>query len=231
LKLDATGVRALLLDIEGTTTPVAFVYDVLFPYARERVADFLKEHAADVGADLALLQTEHAQDKEAPPWSGALPYLLWLMERDRKSTALKSIQGRIWETGFRTGALKGIVYPDVPVALARWHERHHRVAIFSSGSIRAQQNLFSTSTAGDLTRFVEAYFDTTTGSKRDLESYRRITTALGQRAPDLLFLSDVVAELDAAKAAGLRTAHCVREDERVGSKEHPVIRSFDDVLP
>lgn len=231
MKLDSSGVRALLLDIEGTTTPVTFVYEVLFPYARERVGSFLKEHASDAGDDLALLQKEHARDKEAPPWSGALDYLLWLMDQDRKSTALKSIQGRIWETGFRTGALQGVVYPDVPPALARWHQQHQTIAIFSSGSVRAQQNLFSTTAGGDLTRFVEAYFDTTTGPKRDLESYRRIAISLGHTAPAVLFVSDVVAELDAAKAAGLKTAHCVREAEVVGSRDHPVIRSFDEVLP
>lgn len=234
MRLDSSGVRALLLDIEGTTTPVAFVYEVLFPFVRERVRDFLEQHAEEARADLDLLKQEHAKESGAPLWkddASAAEYVFWLMDRDRKSTGLKSLQGRIWERGFKSGALHGAVYPDVPIAFERWRRMEKSIAIFSSGSVGAQQNLFSTTAAGDLTRFISAFFDTTTGAKRDLESYRRITLALGLRSPDLLFVSDVVAELDAANAAGLPTALCVREDEMVGSKEHPVIRTFDEVLP
>jgi enolase-phosphatase E1 len=235
---------ALLLDIEGTTTPVDFVTRVLFPYARERVRDFLARRASEVRDDLALLFSEHEADRRAgpspPPWHDDSPaavldsaavYVHWLMDRDRKSTALKSLQGRIWEEGYQSGDLRGRVYPDVPPALARWRAQGRDVAIFSSGSVLAQKLLFSRSEAGDLTPLVRAYFDTTTGAKRDAESYRRIARALGQAPEAVLFLSDVTAELDAARSAGMTTALCVREGPATTGAAHPVVSSFEQVLP
>jgi len=236
---------ALLLDIEGTTTPADFVTRVLFPYAREHVRDFLIRRASEVRDDLALLYSEHQADERAgsspPPWrdgspaeslGSAVAYVQWLMDRDRKSTALKALQGRIWDEGYRAGQLRGQVYPDVPRAFARWRAQGRDVAIFSSGSVLAQKLLFSRSEAGDLTPFLRAYFDTTTGAKADAESYRKITRALGQEPPAVLFLSDVTAELDAARAAGMATGLCVREPGVWGvrSPEHPMVRSFDEVL-
>ena len=235
---------ALLLDIEGTTTPVDFVTRVLFPYAREHVRDFLIRRASEVRDDLALLLSEHAADRRAdpslPPWrdgsaaeslDSAVAYLHWLMDRDRKSTALKALQGRIWDEGYQAGHLRGQVYPDVPRALARWRAQGRDVAIFSSGSVLAQKLLFSRSEAGDLTPFLRGYFDTTTGAKVQAESYRKIARALGHAPADVLFLSDVTAELDAAREAGLATALCVREEGLPASADHPVVRSFDEVLP
>jgi enolase-phosphatase E1 len=174
-----TGIRAILLDIEGTTTPIEFVQQVLFPYARLRLHDYLQQHADDPGvrADLALLRAEHAAESprapDLPPWSPEA-YVYWLMDRDRKSTGLKALQGRIWEAGYRAGELqgKGEVYPDVRPALARWHDAGTTIAIFSSGSVQAQRNLFANTTAGDLTPFLSGYFDTTTGPKRAAASYR-----------------------------------------------------------
>ena len=230
-----TDTRAILLDIEGTTTPIEFVHQVLFPYARARVHDYLEQHADDpeVRADIALLRAEYTADSahapDLPPWNPEA-YVYWLMDRDRKSTGLKSLQGRIWEAGYRTGALrgKGEVYADVRPALARWHAAGTTIAIFSSGSIRAQRNLFANTTAGDLSSFLSGYFDTTTGPKREAGSYRLIAAALRQPASAVLFISDVSAELDAARAAGMRTVLCVRgtAPPNASPPDHPRIRSF-----
>lgn len=236
----ALNARAVLLDIEGTTTPIAFVHQVLFPYARARVREYLMQHANDAGvrSDLALLRAELALESpqpDLPPWNpadelaSAEAYVYWLMDRDRKSTGLKSLQGRIWEAGYRGGELKGKgeVYPDVRPALARWQDEGKTIAIFSSGSIQAQRNLFANTTAGDLSPFLSGYFDTTTGPKRDAASYRRIAAALARAPQDVLFVSDVVAELDAARAAGMRTALCIRENlPGDASSTHPRVRSF-----
>lgn len=221
------------MDIEGTTTPIAFVHQVLFPYARARVRNYLSEHADEPGvrADIALLKAEHAaeSDRDVPAWNPEA-YVYWLMDRDRKSTGLKSLQGRIWEAGYRTGELKGKgeVYSDVRPAFERWRTAGIPIAIFSSGSVRAQRNLFANTTAGDLSAFLSGYFDTTTGPKREAQSYRTISAALGQPPNAVLFVSDVVAELDAARAAGMRTALCVRTAEHADSSptDHPRIRSF-----
>ena len=237
-----TGARAILLDIEGTTTPIEFVHQVLFPYARARVHDFLRSRAADpdVRADVALLKREHGAEQPAPPsadlppWNSAAElesaeaYLYWLMDRDRKSTGLKSLQGKIWEAGYRAGELKGKgeVYADVRPAFVRWHAAGKRIAIFSSGSVQAQRNLFANTTAGDLSAFLSGYFDTTTGPKRDAASYRRIAAELRCPLPDLLFVSDVDAELDAARDAGMQTALCVRTAAPASDNGHAVIHTF-----
>jgi enolase-phosphatase E1 len=226
-------VRAYLLDIEGTTTPVTFVYDLLFPYAREHVAGFLERHGAEdaVRADLARLQEEQAADVAqglAPP-EGPVAYVHWLMDRDRKSTGLKSLQGKIWEEGYRSGALRGDVYPDVPTAFERWHGQGCEIAIFSSGSVLAQRLLFGSTRAGDLTPFIRGFFDTTTGPKAVEASYRSIAKALGLAPADVLFVSDTVAELDAARDAGMRTALCVRDAGPQSQPAHPVVHSFDEI--
>jgi enolase-phosphatase E1 len=153
------------------------------------------------------------------------------MDQDRKSTGLKSLQGKIWEEGYRSGELKGEVYPDVLPALERWRSRGIDIAIFSSGSVQAQRLLFRNSVAGDLTHFIKAYFDTTTGPKREPESYARIAGALERRASEVLFVSDIVEELDAARTGGMRTALCVRTPSPLEMHgAHPMIRRFDEIL-
>jgi enolase-phosphatase E1 len=240
-------VRAILLDIEGTTTPVDFVYQVLFPYARRHLREFIaRQHAAEaVRADLARLRAEQADDasKTPPPpaWrdeaveselESAAAYALWLMDQDRKSTGLKSLQGKIWEAGYRRGELRGQVYEDVPPALARWMRQQKSISIFSSGSVLAQQLLFAHTTAGDLTPWLRSYFDTTTGAKHEAESYRRIAAALELPPAEILFLSDVAAELDAAQRAGMQTALCVRAAQPPSATSlHPIIHTFDQVFP
>jgi enolase-phosphatase E1 len=226
--------RLVLLDIEGTTTPIDFVFRVLFPYARARVGAFLESHAAqpDVVADVAGLRAEHERDaaagKEPPPWAeGAAAYARWLMDADRKLTALKALQGRIWEGGFASGELVGQVYPDVPAALRRWTSGGRKVAIFSSGSVLAQKLLFAHSDRGDLTPMLSGYFDTTTGAKADAASYRKIAQALGESPDSGLFVSDVVAELDAARSAGFATALSIRDPPGPPPNGHRAVTSFD----
>jgi enolase-phosphatase E1 len=230
------GVRGVVLDIEGTTTPLSFVTGTLFPYARAHAGDFLNRRGTDDGVrgDLALLRAERAADPAAKgiaePGDHDLAYLHFLMDQDRKSTALKALQGRIWDEGFRAGTLRGEVYPDVPPAFRRWRAQGRRLAIFSSGSVLAQKLLFGSTAEGDLCPFLEAYFDTTTGPKKEPESYRRIAEALALGTSALLFLSDVAEELDAARAAGLGTALCVRQGEPPRTA-HPVATTFDAVCP
>lgn len=231
------GVRAILLDVEGTTTPVDFVHATLFPFARGRVRAYLEEHPEDTREDVAQLGEEHAADLASgatPPPAGNTPaavtaYVHWLMDQDRKSTALKSLQGKLWESGYRTGGLRGEVYPDVPRAFERWRRRGLRLAVFSSGSVLAQRLIFGHSTAGDLSPHIEAHFDTTTGPKRDASSYRRIAQAVSLPPAAVLFLSDVTAELDAAREAGMQTGLCVR-DGRPSDSSHAALHTFDDVF-
>jgi enolase-phosphatase E1 len=201
--------RAILLDIEGTTTPITFVYDVLFPFARAHAHEHLDEEAQ------RSLKLEHdtdlARGLRPPAWSGgALAYVHWLMDQDRKSTALKNFQGKIWQEGYRRGQLHGDVYPDVPPALERWHRAGLDVRIYSSGSILAQQLIFSTTRYGDLTRFLNGYFDTTLGAKTESSSYEKIASAFALSPSEILFISDVVRELDAATSAGLQTRLAIR---------------------
>ena len=228
---------AVLLDIEGTTTPVDFVYRILFPYAHARVADYLAEHAQEpeVAEDIAGLREEHARDRAAgrrpPEWSDSpasvAGYARSLMDQDRKATALKSLQGKVWAEGYRSGQLEGQVYDDVPRALVRWTKAGKAVAIFSSGSVLAQKLIFGHTAFGDLTPYLSAYFDTTTGPKGQAESYRRIAAALRCEPATMLFVSDVFAELEAAREAGLDTALAVRSDTLPTSRAHRPIISFD----
>ena len=231
---------AVLLDIEGTTTPVDFVTRVLFPYARKRVAEYLSLHFAEplTRLDVRGLHTEHERDIAAgldpPRWAetpeAVAEYSRWLMDEDRKATALKALQGRIWEEGFRAGEVQGAVYEDVPRAFEQWHEAGRTLAIFSSGSVLAQKLLFGNTASGDLTPYLAAYFDTTIGAKREAESYGRIAQALGRAPGSILFVSDVAAELDAAEEAALLTALCVREGPLPSASSHPVVRSLDDLF-
>ena len=200
-------IRAIVTDIEGTTTRLSFVHDVLFPYARARLEAWVFEHpnAPEIDA------TRAAAGRPDADLNGVVAILTGWMDADAKVTPLKALQGRIWEQGFASGALVGHVYPDVPRALAAWHARGIVLAVYSSGSVLAQQQLFGHSEAGDLRPLFSAWFDTTTGPKRDAGSYARIAGALGVAAAEVLFLSDTPEELAAAAAAGLATTRLDRE--------------------
>jgi enolase-phosphatase E1 len=211
--------EVILLDIEGTTTPVDYVFGVLFPFARDYVADFLTTHQQDaqVQTDLQWLRQEYETDLtqglSVPDWqevTGAVPYIHHLIAIDRKSTGLKSLQGKIWEQGYRDGRLRSQMFPDVKPAFERWTTAGKRLFIFSSGSVQAQKLLFRYSEMGDLTVFISGYFDTQTGSKREAESYCKIADAIGVAPEKILFISDVTAELKAAQVARMQTLFSIR---------------------
>ena len=210
--------QAVLLDIEGTVTPISFVHDVLFPYARAHVESFLDSHSnqAEVQADIKKLREEQAIDTEElrqlpiNSIDTVVTYVNRLIDLDRKSPALKSLQGKIWKAGYEDGSLKSPVYPDVIDAFKRWRDAGIKIDIFSSGSVLAQQLLFAHTDGGDLTRYIDQYFDTSVGKKIDPESYATIAGKLSIDSTQLLFVSDVVAELYAAKEAGMQTRLCIR---------------------
>ena len=241
--LSISGIRGVLLDIEGTTTPIAFVHDVLFSYAKAHVADYLAKHFdnEDVRNDIQLLRAEHAADvreNRQPPLlaepagiESITTYVQWLISLDRKSTGLKSLQGKIWREGYSEGSLRSQVYPDVAPALARWRAAGLSVSIFSSGSVLAQQLLFAHTEAGDLTEFIDNYFDTSTGKKGDAESYLRIAQALHLNPGEILFVSDVVAELAAAREAAMKTVLSIRpgNQSQQFADQYESVHSFDEL--
>lgn len=215
---------AILLDIEGTTTSIAFVYDVLFPYARQQVAAYLAAHWDDASDARRLFEAEGA-DASSP--EALARTVLAQMDADQKSTALKSLQGQIWKAGYADGTLRADVFPDVPDAIARWVDQGLQVCIYSSGSVAAQKLLFGHTPYGDLTPQLSGYFDTTTGPKREAGSYAQIAGAMGVAPGRILFATDVVAEADAAVAAGMQAVIM----DRPGNKpqpahEHPVAQDF-----
>jgi enolase-phosphatase E1 len=236
-------IRAILLDIEGTTTPIDFVTKTLFPYASERVEPFLREHGYELEIKSVIrdLQAQHERDARdglvPPAWrqndpevqiASGVAYLQWLIERDSKITPLKSLQGKIWQEGYARGELKGEVYEDVPRAMMRWKEQGRDIAIYSSGSVLAQQLLFGTTRYGDLSRHISGFFDTQTGSKAESSSYTKIATALGHEPATVLFLSDAGKEIAAARSAGMQTALCVRD----AKADSPIaVLTFDAVFP
>jgi enolase-phosphatase E1 len=241
--LSNADIESIILDIEGTTTPISFVYEVLFPFARANVTQFVNAriHSHEMENELAMLRGEHEADKEhPPPWptntpsetaEGLIMYVNWLMDRDRKSTGLKSLQGKIWEQGYRDGSLRSQVFADVPPALRRWKGASMKVAIFSSGSVLAQKLLFAHTDAGDLTELIDDYFDTTVGPKISADSYITIIERLQVSNSNTLFISDVLKELEAAHQAGLQTLFCVRpgNNPQPMPHNHQIIRTFDEI--
>ena len=205
--------KAILLDIEGTTSSIAFVAETLFPYARKHLAAYVAAHPEEVAPILAEVPGDPVET------------LIQWIDEDRKATPLKTLQGLIWAQGYADGELDGHVYPDTPEAMRRWKARGIDVHIYSSGSIAAQKLIFGHSVAGDLTPMLSGYFDTTTGPKREAESYRRIAAALDLPPEDILFLTDVQAEADAAREAGVAALIVDREGQ--GGDVH----SLAEVLP
>lgn len=219
---------ALVTDIEGTTSDIAFVQKVLFPYSREALPTFVRENAADplVAPWIAAIAAEiHSTPDNLPAVIAAL--WAWI-DADRKHTALKALQGLVWERAFAEDAFRAHVYPDAVAALRRWQREGLPVYVYSSGSIQAQQLYFGHTEAGDLRPCFRGHFDTTSGGKREAQSYRTIAAAIDVAPAGILFLSDIGAELDAAHAAGWQTVQVVREGtEPVAGHAH--IRSFDEL--
>ena len=227
-----SSVKLYLLDVEGTTSPVSLVYEQLFPYARWHLEDYLRAHivepeiAHDVEqlAGLGNVQTQVGGSADSGPdlIHRAVAEAVYLMDQDFKVPLLKRLQGKVWKDGYLSGMLVGTVFPDVPAALERWSASGSgaKVAIYSSGSVEAQQLLFRHSSAGDLTPFISAYFDTEIGPKTSPASYRAIAEAAQVAPRQILFISDVLRELDPAREAGCQTRLAVREGNAAVAEGH-----------
>jgi len=225
-------VRFVLLDIEGTTTDIDFVHQVLFPYSAERLAQFVQAHADDSAVQAALAEVKATvldESRQSINDAQAVETLLHWIQTDRKHGALKTLQGMIWKTGFEQGDYQGHVYPDVPEALERWKQQGLGMGIYSSGSVQAQQLLFKYSCFGDLTPYFSQYFDTKVGGKKETQSYQNIAQALKIPASDILFLSDVPTELDAAKAAGFQVIQLIRS-YKTDIGNHLTVNTFAQIL-
>jgi enolase-phosphatase E1 len=221
--------RFILLDIEGTTTDINFVHQVLFPYAAERLADYVHAHANNAEVQACLQQvkdTVHGEEDRLIDQTGAVETLLHWIHIDRKHGALKELQGLIWKIGFEQGDYQGHVYPDVPPALESWRREGIGLGIYSSGSVQAQRLLFSHSIYGDLTPYFSHYFDTQVGGKQEAASYTTIAQKLQLPPAQILFLSDVVKELDAAAQAGFQVTQLLREVDASLSGPYPCVRDF-----
>lgn len=230
--MSALAARAVLVDVEGTTTDVRFVHDTLFPAARRELPAYVSARfeSPEVRAARQAVARERGLPEEAVGPAELTAALLAWIDEDRKETTLKALQGKIWRSAYESGGLKGHVYADVAPALRRYRASGLVLAVFSSGSVEAQELLFRHTTSGDLTGLFSAYFDTTTGPKREAASYRKIAEALGLPPGDVLFLSDVVAELDAAAAAGMLTVQLLRPGTAISPESrHPTAASFDEI--
>jgi len=227
--------RGILLDVEGTTSSISFVYDVLFEHAKANVGEFLAARGADPAIRelaRAIAAAAGAGPEAAADPARAAVAAIELMNRDAKETPLKALQGMIWKSGFEAGEIVAHVFDDVPPALAAWADSGLDVRIYSSGSIEAQRLFFAHTAAGDLTPLLRGHYDTTTGPKREAESYARIAADMGLPPRQVLFVSDVGAELDAARAAGMATALAVRPGNRDpgGVFDHPAVASFAEIV-
>ena len=217
-------IRAIVTDIEGTTTSVRFVTDTLFPWSRARLRDYVLAHEAELTAILDAVRAE--QGDAALSTAEVIAVLEAWHDADRKIGPLKTLQGLIWEQGYADGHLRGHVYPDVAPALRRWQAAGLQLHVYSSGSVAAQRLLFGHSEAGDLTGLFSGWFDTAVGPKREVASYRAIAQAIGTEPDTILFLSDVVDELEAARGAGFAT-YLLARDGSPAAGEHRVAASFD----
>lgn len=219
-------IAGIVTDIEGTTSSLSFVKDVLFPYSRERMASFLEQRQTDPQVRDALAEVAQIAGKPLTlPESAAL--LLHWIDEDRKITPLKALQGMIWKQGYARGDFKGHIYEDAARNLKKWHAAGKRLYVFSSGSVPAQQLLFAHTDFGDLTPLFSGYFDTRIGNKRESTAYSHIASAAGLPAENILFLSDIEQELDAAAATGMKTVKLVREGGRDPNTRHTQVDSFD----
>ncbi|MEA1082440.1 acireductone synthase [Marinobacter qingdaonensis] len=222
-------IRVVLTDIEGTTSSISFVHDVLFPYASEHLDAFVRaHHDSDPLVSEQLQAVAEKTGVAGDDLDGLIDALQGWIREDRKETPLKALQGMIWARGYETGELKGHIYDDAADYLQRWHDRGLRLFVYSSGSVKAQQLIFGYTTAGDFTPYFSGYFDTRIGGKKEVESYRNILAELGVEPATVLFLSDVEAELEAAEAAGIKTAWLVREGE-LPDTGRMVARDFSEV--
>lgn len=221
-------IRAILTDIEGTTSSLSFVKDVLFPYAREHLPEFIAAHAHESDIQKLLKEVSAVAGRPLSKDQAVHQLLAWIDE-DRKVTPLKALQGLIWEAGYQSGDYQGHIYDDAVHALRQWHEQGLRLYVYSSGSVYAQKLLFGHTPQGDLTPLFSGYFDTNIGGKKEAVSYQNIAAEIGLAPAEVLFLSDIEAELGAARDAGMQTRWLVREGALNDNARHPQVRNFDQI--
>ena len=232
-------VKLILTDIEGTTSSITFVKDVLFPYAADHLPAFVKEHINDENVQTALQQTAQlaAEDGDvinADDTDALIAKLLQWISEDRKATPLKALQGLIWKTGYEQGDYKAHMYPDATEYLKKWHDSGLPLYVYSSGSVKAQELFFGYSQDGNLLPLFKGHFDTLMGGKRETQSYLNILAELqkthaGLNAADVLFLSDIKEELDAAKEAGMQTVWLLRDSDIPADAAHKAVKSFAEI--
>ncbi|WP_416413072.1 acireductone synthase [Pantoea sp. App145] len=223
-------IRAIVTDIEGTTSDIRFVHNVLFPYARQHLATFVRGHQAEQAVAAALDAVREESGAPEASLDEVIATLLNYIDQDRKSPGLKALQGMIWRDGYVEGQFTGHLYPDVLPAFERWRQQGKALYVYSSGSVAAQKLLFGYSDEGDLTSLFSGYFDTGVGAKRESQSYRNIAQQIGHDASELLFLSDIHQELDAAAEAGWRTLQLIR-GEADSESRHRQVNDFSQINP
>lgn len=223
-------IKAILTDIEGTTTSLSFVKDVLFPYADQHLHDFVVAHRQDPAVAALIEAVRHEVDNPVLSLAEAIAQLREWIAQDKKVTPLKALQGLMWEEGYRKGDFTGHVYADAVQHLHQWHAQGLRLYVYSSGSVYAQKLLFGYSDAGDLTPLFSGYFDTQIGHKREAAAYVKIVAAVGLPAEEILFLSDIREELDAAQQAGMKTCCLVRESQSTDGLQHPWVTDFNAII-
>jgi enolase-phosphatase E1 len=232
-------VKLILTDIEGTTSSISFVKDVLFPYAADHLPAFVKENINDEKVQTALQQTaelaaEDGENISADNTDALIAKLLQWISEDRKATPLKALQGMIWKTGYENGDYQAHMYPDATEYLKKWHDSGLPLYVYSSGSVKAQELFFGYSQDGNLLPLFKGHFDTLMGGKRETQSYRNILAELqkthaGLNAEDVLFLSDIKEELDAAREAGMQTVWLLRDSDIPTDAEHKAVKSFAEI--
>ncbi len=223
-------ISTILTDIEGTTSSITFVKDVLFPYARERLPAFVVTHADEPEVQHWLHEAAKEADLISTAQQHVIDLLISWIDEDRKSTALKALQGMIWKEGYEAGDFRAHVYADVAPCLRAWQIAGKHLYVYSSGSVPAQKLFFGYTEVGDLTPLFSGYFDTETGPKREAGSYRHIATAIGAPAGEILFLSDIVEELDGARAAGMQTTLLTRAPAQCPpNARHPCVAEFSQI--
>jgi enolase-phosphatase E1 len=225
-------IRSILTDIEGTTSSIDFVKDVLFPYAYRHLPEYVAKHRDDPEVARWLDATASEAGIARDDIAAITAELLRWIELDRKATPLKALQGMIWEAGYRDGAFRAHVYPEVADRLREWKSRGLDLHVYSSGSVAAQRLFFRHSEAGDLGDLFERHFDTEIGGKRDVDSYRHIAQSIDREPEEVLFLSDIVEELDAARGAGMQTIRLCRPPTACPpDSSHRCVADFNAIEP
>jgi enolase-phosphatase E1 len=223
-------IKAIVTDIEGTTSSIEFVHKVLFPYAAKNLPEFIRTQRGVSEVESALESVAKNANIDIDDTEKLVAQLLRWIADDKKVTALKTIQGLIWDRGYRNGDYTAHIYPDALKKLAEWYQNGTTLYVYSSGSVHAQKLFFGFNDGGDLRYLFKDYFDTTTGPKRDANSYRSIQEAIGLPAEDILFVSDIVEEVDAAATSGMQTVWIQREPAKLLTHpQHQCVNNFSDI--